>query len=289
MLTLDQIRSLARFEIFGKQLPAGQQSGDYKSKQHGAGLEFDELREYQMGDDVRSIDWNSSARTDKLLVKKYKEEVNRSIMIMLDGSSSLFYGSSDYLKYHIATEIVGIIAASALYSNDAVGLMIYQDDNTLLIKPRSSASQLQSIFNSVVDYKSNYKVAASLNKATRQYISLQKSGTLVMVISDFVDETYQNGLNALSRFHDVVTIRILDTKEKFFNIGAFVNLDDSELPLSVPSITYGEEKRVAKSIEKLYQDQELYFKRQGIAYCTIVSPSYSLEKFIYFLQHRLTR
>lgn len=289
MLTLDQIRSLARFEIFGKQMPAGQQSGNYKSKQHGSGLEFDELREYQMGDDVRAIDWNSSVRTDKLLVKKYKEEVNRSIMILLDGSSSMFYGSSDQLKYNFASQIIGIIAASALYSDDSVGLMIYQDAQTLLVKPKNSVTQLQTIFNAVIDYKPTAKVSASLNKVAAQYISLQKSGTLVMVISDFVDETYQNGLNQLSRLHDVVAIRILDRKEKNFALGALINLDDSESDIFVPSIIYQEEKMVAAAIGHYYQAQELFFKRYGIACYTIVSPIYSLEKFIYFLQYRLMR
>lgn len=286
MLPIGQICSVARFELFARRLLCGNQLGGYVNRRHGSGLEFDELREYQVGDDVRAIDWNSSVRTDSILVKKYREDFNRTVLVLVDGSASLFYGSHGFLKYNIAAQVAGIIAASAVYNNDAVGLIIYRDDEPVVIRPRSHGSHLPFLLNILFNYRVHYKLSASLDKVVKHSMAIQKNDSLVIIVSDFLDESYQSALATLSRFHEVVAVRIGDVKEKFFHMDACIDLVDSELDVTIPSMTQREGIRVAEHIAALYGEQDLFFKRHGIACFDAVSTTYSWERLVYFLRHR---
>lgn len=122
-LTQEVLNKIKQIEIQTRRLLSGTQVGDYSSAQKGSGLEFDQLREYQLGDDVRFIDWNASARTSKVLVKQYIEERNRTIILLVDQSASTFYSSEIYLKSDVIAQVASVLALVADYGKDHVGAL----------------------------------------------------------------------------------------------------------------------------------------------------------------------
>lgn len=288
MLSLEQIRLMARFELLGRKRPHAAEVGNYHAHSHGSGLEFDELREYSIGDDVRMIDWNSSVRTDSLLVKKYREEINRTIMVFIDGSSSLFYGSSGLVKYELAAEVAGLIVASGFYNNDSVGVMLYNDRSSQMVRPSLNPIKFVEIMNLLYGYYAQERTTASLQKALEYYMKFQKKPSLIVIISDFFDENYKHALIAARKVHDIVVLRISDSKEQYFDIPASCDLIDNESLEIISSITVGEAPYLATIIRQWYDQQTIFFKYHRMPYYDVISTRHSWEQLIQFLRNTHT-
>jgi uncharacterized protein (DUF58 family) len=225
-LTQEVPNKIKQIEIQTRRLLSGTQVGDYSSAQKGSGLEFDQLREYQLGDDVRFIDWNASARTNKILVKQYIEERNRTIILLVDQSASTFYGSAISLKSDVIAQVASVLALVADYGKDNIGALLFSDQVKQVIPPRSGRKHVHNLMESFLSQEPAGKT--SLKIALERLIALQKKDAIVFILSDFFDTGYENLLKIAAKKFDVIAVRCLDKLENKFDAAGFLTIEDPE-------------------------------------------------------------
>jgi len=225
-LTQEVLNKIKQIEIQTRRLLSGTQVGDYSSAQKGSGLEFDQLREYQLGDDVRFIDWNASARTNKILVKQYIEERNRTIILLVDQSASTVYTSQTVLKSDVIAQLASVLALVADYGKDHVGALLFSDQVKQVIPPRSGRKHVHSLMESFFSQKSTGKT--SLKNALERLIAMQKKDAIVFILSDFLDAGYETFLKIAAQKFDVIAVRCLDPLENHLDTVGFLTIEDPE-------------------------------------------------------------
>lgn len=208
----DLLKKLRRYEIQIRKAINSQMQGDFHSVFKGTGLEFDDVRPYQYGDDIRTIDWNVSAKGHGMFVKTFREEKEQTVFFMLDVSASEDIGSPGKTKVDIGKEICGVLALSAVKESSHVGLICFSDRKERYIKPTKGHSQAYEIISALVSLKPQ-SPGTSLIKATAFALNAIKRRSVVILISDFIDEGYSHNLKALARRHDLVIIHISDKRE----------------------------------------------------------------------------
>ncbi len=186
--------------------------GDYHSLFKGTGLEFDDVRPYQYGDDIRTIDWNVSAKGHGTFVKTFREEKEQTIFFILDVSASQNIGSPTKTKVDIAKEVCGVLALSGAKESSQLGLICFSDVREKAIKPKKGSVQAYEIIHNIVNLKPQ-SLKTNLNKAIAFAQNFIKRRSVIVMISDFIDENYFQGLKSLARKHDLVVIRITDKRE----------------------------------------------------------------------------
>ncbi|MEN7546607.1 DUF58 domain-containing protein [Rapidithrix thailandica] len=223
----DLVKRLRKYEIRIRKAINSQMQGDFHSVFKGSGLEFDDVRAYQYGDDVRHIDWNVSAKGHGTFVKTFKEEKEQNIFFILDVSASQDIGKPSQKKIDIAREICGILTLSGIKESSSVGLLCYSDTKEKYIKPNKGIKHAYEIVNAV--YKLEPKsTKTDINAALSLALSTIKRKSIFVIISDFVDDGYEKNLKAIARKHDLVVIHLADDREaKFPRIG-IVPLYDKE-------------------------------------------------------------
>lgn len=210
-LNQEVLRKIRHIEIQTRRLLRGTLIGDYSSAQKGSGLEFDQLREYQVGDDVRFIDWNSSARCDKILVKQYIEERNRTVIILVDCSASMFYGSSQHLKSQISAQIASVFALVADYGKDSVGAILFADTVKTVVPPKRGRQHVHAIMEAL--FSVTPSGTTSLELALERLMSLQKKDAIIVIVSDFFGAGYEKTLKVVARHHEVIAVKCTDQVE----------------------------------------------------------------------------
>src|SRR5579872_4207588 len=178
---------IKQLEIFTRRLLNGALVGDSRSAIKGAGFEFDQIREYSFGDDIRFIDWKASARNDKLLVKQYIEERSRTIFLVVDVSRSSIFGSGLHNKQSRITELASVLALVAQHGKDRVGLLLFSDKVEAYIPPASSLHHIHHIMEQMLLFTSQ-RSETNISCALERLLSLKKSDAIVFLISDFIDE-----------------------------------------------------------------------------------------------------
>ncbi|MCU0397006.1 MAG: DUF58 domain-containing protein [Cyclobacteriaceae bacterium] len=206
------IKKLRRYEIQIRKAINSQMKGDFHSVFKGTGLEFDDVRPYQYGDDIRTIDWNVSAKGHGTFVKTFREEKEQTVFFILDVSASQEIGSENRTKVDIGKEICGVLALSAVKESSHVGLICFSDQRELYIRPGKGLTQAYQIIQSVTRLKPNSK-KTDLNKALAFALNIIKRRSVIILVSDFIDEKYEQNLKALARRHDLVIIHISDKRE----------------------------------------------------------------------------
>ena len=202
-------------------------SGEYHSVFKGRGMEFSEVREYQFGDDIRSIDWNVSARFSHPFVKVFEEERELTVMLLVDLSRSGEFGSGKQLKNEISTEVCAVLAFSAIKNNDKVGLILFTDRIEKFVPPKKGRAHILRIIRELVSFQ---PTGSGTNiRAALEYLNhVNKKRSSAFVISDFIDEGYEKILRVISRKHDVIAVEISDPREEHLvNVGV-VKLRDAE-------------------------------------------------------------
>jgi uncharacterized protein (DUF58 family) len=225
-LTQEVLNKIKQIEIQTRRLLSGTQVGDYSSAQKGSGLEFDQLREYQLGDDVRFIDWNASARTNKILVKQYIEERNRTIMLLVDQSASTFYTSQTVLKSDVIAQLASVLSLVADYGKDHVGAVLFSDQVHQVIPPGSGRKHIHRLMETFFTQKVSGKTV--LVNALECLIALQKKDAIVFILSDFLDTGYEKLLKIAAQKFDVVAVRCLDPLESHCDTAGFLTIEDPE-------------------------------------------------------------
>jgi len=202
-------------------------SGEYHSVFKGRGMEFSEVREYQFGDDIRSIDWNVSARFGHPFVKIFEEERELTVMLVVDLSRSGEFGSGQYLKNEIATEICAVLSFSAIKNNDKVGLILFTDRIEKFVPPRKGRAHILRIIRELISFQQTGS-GTSIRAALEYFHHVNKKRSIAFIISDFVDDGYEGILRIISRKHDVIAVEISDPREGELPDAGLVVLKDAE-------------------------------------------------------------
>jgi len=223
--TKEILKKVRKIEIKTRRLSDHIFSGEYHSSFKGRGMTFSEVRQYQFGDDIRSIDWNVTARYNEPYVKVFEEERELTMVLMVDVSGSEFFGTSEQFKRETITEISATLAFSAIQNNDKVGLLLFSDEIELFIPPKKGKTHVLRIIRELIEFHPKSK-KTNITQALRYLSNVMKKKAIVFVLSDFMDENYDNALKIVGRKHDVTGIRVYDKyEEEIPNLGMVPMLD----------------------------------------------------------------
>ena len=223
------LKKVRQIEIRTKNVVNDFFGGDYHSNFKGRGMTFSEVREYVPGDDVRSIDWNVTARTGKPHIKIFEEERELSVLILIDVSSSGVFGSKKDLKIDLGVEIAAMLSFSAIKNNDKVGLALFSDKIEKYIPPKKGKKHVLRLITDIVNHDfENSNKRTSIKTAIDFANKISKRKSVIFLISDFIDNNFWNELKFLNFKHDVVGLQIYDTYERNFPNVGLINIHDSE-------------------------------------------------------------
>jgi uncharacterized protein (DUF58 family) len=290
MIPKEILKKVKRIEISTRGLVNEVFSGEYHSVFKGRGMEFAEVREYQIGDDIRNIDWNVSARSGSPYVKVFDEERELTVMLMVDVSASGSFGTASQLKGEVAAELCAVLAFSAIKNNDKVGLMIFSDKIEKFIPPRKGKQHVLRVIREILFFKPE-DAKTDLNIALEYLNRVVKRRSIVFIISDFLTENYEKALQVANKKHDIISIDIIDPREvELPNVG-FLELEDAETGETVLIDTGSSEIRqsfFSESQEKR-DKREKFFKSIGVDNINILTDRSYVEPITRFFKMRAKR
>ena len=227
-------------------------------------MTFSEVRKYEFGDDIRSIDWNVTARYNEPFIKVFEEERELTMMLMVDSSGSELFGTSQQFKDAVITEIAATLAFSATQNNDKIGLILFSDQIELYIPPKKGRSHVLRIIRELIEFQPESK-QTDIEEALKFLNNVMKKKAIVFLMSDFMTDDYQRTLKITSNKHDITVIRVYDEKESEMpNIG-MVQMRDEETGEFMLVNTMS--KKVRENYKRFYDDRVTYFdnsfKRSG--------------------------
>ncbi len=200
-------------------------SGEYHSVFKGRGMAFSEVREYQFGDDIRSIDWNVTARFNHPFVKIFEEERELTVMLLIDVSGSNLFGTHGQLKQEVITEIAATLSFSAIQNNDKVGVIFFSDKIEKFIPPKKGTSHILRIIRELIDFKAENN-GTNISEALRYLTNVIKKRATSFLISDFMDDGFEKAVQIANHKHDLIAIRVTDRRETDIpNVGLVRMLD----------------------------------------------------------------
>jgi len=225
--TTDILKRVRQIEIKTKGLSSNIFAGEYHSAFKGRGMTFSEVREYQYGDDIRTIDWNVTARFNSPYIKVFEEEREMTVMLLIDVSGSREFGTTWRFKKNMITEIAAVLAFSAIQNNDKTGVIFFSDRIEKFIPPKKGRKHILHIIRELISFSPKER-ETNISEALRYLTNAIKKRCTTFVISDFLDEEYEDALRIANQKHDVVALRIFDPRETLLpNIG-FVKFKDAE-------------------------------------------------------------
>ncbi len=227
MDTKELLKKVRKIEIKTRRLSDHIFSGEYHSSFKGRGMTFSEVRQYQFGDDIRSIDWNVTARYHEPYIKVFEEERELTMMLVVDISGSESFGTTQQFKRDILTEISATLAFSAIQNNDKVGLLLFSDEIELFIPPKKGKTHVLRIIRELIEFKPQSK-KTDLSQALQYLSNVMKKKAIVFILSDFIDTGYENALKIVGKKHDVTGIRVFDKLETELPKLGMVPMRDAE-------------------------------------------------------------
>jgi uncharacterized protein (DUF58 family) len=263
--------------------------GEYHSAFKGKGMEFAEVREYVPGDDIRDIDWNVTARTGKPFIKKFDEERELTVMLMIDVSASGFYGTGDTLKSDLMVELSSVLSFSAIKNNDKVGLILFSDKIEKFIPPQKGKSHVMRIIRELIFYKAEDQ-QTDLSQAIEFVQKVIKRKSVIFLLSDYQDIHFYKPLCHLNNKHDVISIKFDDSSEKEIPNLGMIKLHDSETQRSIWVDSKSKRLRELMKIAVLENDKTLkrYFDKNKIDFIPINTESGYIEPLVSFFTRRIS-
>lgn len=269
MLTDKQIEEMMarvrKLELKARRLVRESFSGEYLSSFRGQGLDFDDFREYQHGDEVRFIDWNVTARMNQPYVRKFREERELSVIIAVDVSGSADYGSVTLSKREVAAEVAAVLGFSALHNGDKVGLVIFADEPLLFIPPEKGSRHLLRMIREILVAKPT-RPGTSITTVCDFLVRTLRRKSLVFLVSDFFSDPLDPPLGKLSRKHETVALRVMDPLEvKLPKAGKVVMIDpesgyETQVNTNNPNLRMGYQKLMLRQ----HEGAASVFKKHGI-------------------------
>jgi uncharacterized protein (DUF58 family) len=277
-----EVRTRGRVEnVFG---------GEYHSAFKGRGIEFAEVRPYQVGDDIRNIDWNVSARMDETYVKVYEEEREQTVMLCVDVSGSENFGSQGKLKREVAAEICAVMAFSAIQNGDQVGLLLFSDEVETFVRPRTGRRHVLRCIRELYTAEPQ-SPGTDLKGALRHVLRILRRRSILVLVSDFFDDGYETMLRAAAQRHDTVGVELQDPREEELPPMGLVDLVDAETGEVVTVDTRDPDAReaVAAAARARRETTARLFQRTGVGHVPVRTDSDYLEPLIAFFRARSQR
>jgi uncharacterized protein (DUF58 family) len=265
MDSAELLKKVRKIEIRTRALSHQIFSGQYHSAFKGRGMAFSEVREYQYGDDIRSIDWNVTARFNHPYIKIFEEERELTVMLLIDVSGSTQFGTRQQFKSDLITEISAVLSFSAIHNNDKVGVIFFSNQVEKFIPPKKGRSHILRIIRELVDYKSQ-QVQTDISEALRYLTNAIKKRCTAFILSDFVNSDCEQALRIAASKHDVVALQIMDKGDaRLPNIG-LVKIHDPETGKKTVADTSN--FRVQKEYARWWHTQQKsnleFFKKAGV-------------------------
>jgi len=281
---LSQIKGI---QIKAKSLVNNVFAGEYLSAFKGRGMEFEDVREYFPGDDIRNIDWNVTARSEKAYIKTFRDERELTVFFVVDVSGSTQFGSDQKLKKEVMAEIAAMLAYAAMKNNDKVGLLIFSDHNEHFIPPKKGRGHIWRIIKEILTYEAkSYKTNI---KIPLEFLArVQKKKCITFLISDFLIEEMEKPILSLSRKHEVVAISINDQREYELPSIGYIELEDTETGENILVNTNNKkflQSYKATCIED-QQKKQSFFDRHGIEYIDLNTSENYFELIAKYFKNR---
>jgi len=283
------LKKVRKYEIEIRKFLNNSNQGDYRSIFKGSGIDFDDLRPYQYGDDHRSINWNITAKEDKIYTNTYKEDKEQSVFFLVDVSKSQEIGK-DENKINTSKEIASVLTLSALNTNSQVGLLCFSDQKELFIQSKKGISHGYRIIKNIYELKQKSN-NTSISSMIKFFMKSIRKKSLVIIISDFIDENYQKSLKSLSNSHDVICLHIYDDYETKIPALGIIEVEEKENNykkwVNTSSKTFKEKTRdlfINSSIEMKKNMNSL-----GINYLRINSRENYIKNLIKLFKYRKNR
>jgi uncharacterized protein (DUF58 family) len=288
--TREILRKVRQIEIKTRGVVNEILSGEYHAVFKGRGMNFAEVREYQLGDDVRSIDWNVSARMGHPYIKLFEEERELLVMLLCDMSSSSMFGSGTALKSEVAAELAAVLSFSAIQNNDKVGLLLFTDKIEKFVPPRKGKGHILRILRELLTFEPQ-RSGTDIRGALEYMNSVVKKRAIVFLISDFIDEGYQKAIRIVGRKHDLTAVHLSDPREYQLPDVGLVRLHDAEngTPLWVDTSS----ARVRNQLETNYRSWQgtvkSQFERSGVDYLPLSTDRDYVRPLVQFFKRREQR
>ena len=276
---------VGKIRILTNKLIDDQLSGDYHSTFKGQGVEFDEVRPYTPGDDVRTIDWNVTAKTGLPYIKRFSEERELTILFLVDVSGSQGYGSVRRSKMELAAEVTALLALTAIHNQDKIGLVLFSDQIVKYIPPRKGRDSVMRLVREVLAAEDDAKGGTDIAEALKFLNSVQKRRAVVFLVSDFLSSapgtkhqapgatSFERLLRATSRHHDMVCVPVSDPAERELPDVGLVELEDPETGelVLVDTSSAAVRKRFAATAAEENEELKRFFLKTGIDTLTIAT------------------
>lgn len=292
MLSPSLMRRIRRIELRSRRLVHNAFAGAYHSAYKGRGLSFASVRPYTHGDDVRSIDWKVSARAGQTYIKEFIEERELTLLILIDGSASVLFGSQDKQKRDFAAELGAVLAYAANTNNDKAGLLIFSDKVEHYIAPRKGKNHLLRLIRDLLTVETTGK-GTDLGLALRTANRFLRQGAIVFILSDFLMDAanYQKELVLLSQKHETIAIVLSDPLEEALPDVGMMGLRDAETGqvqwVDTSSAKWQKEFKAER--EKLLQERDKAFQKAGVAQINMPPDSDYIRALSHFFQQQTRR
>lgn len=271
METAELLKKVRKIEIKTRGLSRQIFSGEYHSAFKGRGMAFSEVREYTPGDDVRTIDWNVTARFNTPYVKVFEEERELSVVLLVDVSASGFFGTQKQYKKDLITELCAVVAFSASTNNDKIGVIFFSDKIEKFIPPKKGKSHVLRIIRELIDFKAESK-GTNVELALKYLTNVIKKRSTVFLISDFYSTAnYSEALKIANKKHDVIALKVNDKAEMEIPKVGLIKLKDNESGKIIWADTSSSAFQKQFKINLLKREDEVKekFNRSGVDYCDI--------------------
>ncbi|OQA56972.1 MAG: hypothetical protein BWY42_00790 [Candidatus Omnitrophica bacterium ADurb.Bin277] len=287
MIPAALLKKVRRIEIRTTRLVNDLFGGEYESVFKGQGIEFADVREYVPGDDIRTIDWNVTARSAHPFVKKFVETRELTVFFLVDMSGSQYFGSTEKLKSEVAAEIAAILAFSAVKNNDKTGLLICTDRVEKFVPVKKGRNHALRVIREILGYQPQSR-GTRLETAIQYLHNVLTRSAVVFVISDFIDQGYEKALKILGQKHDVIALHLSDPLERVFPSCGLVELADRETGETVLVDTSSKKfrERYSRTAADREATLERLFKRIRIDMVNIPSDASYIEPLIKFFKSR---
>lgn len=290
MISKDILKKIQQIQIHTRRLVNEAFVGEYHSVFKGRGMEFDEVREYQPGDEIRTIDWNVTARMGHPFIKRYVEERELTVMLLVDVSASGNFGSIKHLKNEVATEICAILAFSAIKNNDKVGMIMFTDKIEKFIPPKKGPKHVLRVIRELLCSQPKGK-GTNISVALEYLNKITHRRTISFVVSDFIANDYAHALRIANKRHDMIAITIVDPREQELPNVGFVELRDAESGerLLLDTADSLARKEFGALNNRRRQEQSRLFRSMGVDEILINTNRHYVEPIVRFFRIREKR
>ena len=287
MLPKEIIKKIRRIQITTNRMVSDVFAGEYQSVFKGRGMEFDEVREYQAGDEVRDIDWNVTARYGRPFIKKFVEEREQTVMLLVDASGSSRFGSRDRFKSELAAELCAVLAFSAIRNKDKVGLIIFTDRIEKFVPPAKGSRHVLRVIREVLYFQPEGE-GTDITLALEYLNRVTRRRSITFLVSDFEAEGYEKALTIANKRHDMIAVMVKDPRERELPPVGLINLRDAETgeEFLVDTSDANLQRRYREQAEREEEETVKLFRGSGIDFIRVSTDQPYVPELMRFFKRR---